>query len=278
MSPNNWKILRYCSENNFPFFGLSVALYLREIQPPPKYLHASNPPAVSSSNRCRYLPNCLFEIFQCFASTSGAGGVPAQRLGSDRGQSGLEQPLLLANWDFLLFRQTEFKGKHLRHETVCPHRARLILHTETVASHGVWIMMTTATSAVAWWSRSRLFNWPQFQDQPLQCNASPDLTSGTAKVLTTFLLSCLSPHLEYSYYRTSGVNLGPIYGFGHRVTPRPRWDWTDISLTDEDTNSILINTVNRAILCKLHDKLKRSESISWAPCASGNVYQATLPC
>ena len=193
MSPNNWKILIYCSENNFPFFGPSVALYLREIQPPPKYLHASNPPAVSSSNRCRYLPNCLFEIFQCFASTSGDGGVAAQRLGSDRGQSGLEQPLLLVNWDFLLYRQTEFKGKHLRHEIVCPHRARLILHTETVASHGVWIMMTTATSAVAWWSRSRLFNWPQFQDQPLQCNASPDLTSGTAKVLTTSFLSFTAP-------------------------------------------------------------------------------------
>ena len=64
---NNQEIPRWWPGNNFPFFGLSVALYLRrEIQPPPKYLH--------TSNSLRFPPQrdvVTKLLFQCFASTFG---------------------------------------------------------------------------------------------------------------------------------------------------------------------------------------------------------------
>ena len=41
---------------------------------------------------------------------------------------------------------------------------------------------------------------------------------------------------------------GPIYGSGYpSVTPRPCVDLTDVTLADEDTNSILTDNANRAI-------------------------------
>ena len=43
MFQNNWNILRLCWEQFSLFWSTSQALYLGEIQPPPKYLHASNP-------------------------------------------------------------------------------------------------------------------------------------------------------------------------------------------------------------------------------------------
>ena len=57
---------------------------------------------------------------------------------------------------------------------------------------------TTSAVAVALDGSGPDFLIGHFQDQPLQCTPSPDLTTGIiAKLLTTFLLSCLSLRLKY---------------------------------------------------------------------------------
>ena len=93
-------------ENNFPFFGVWSAAqfiwgerYNRLLNTFTPQTPLRFPPQIGVVAS----PNCLFEIFQCFASTFGPVVVWAQSLGSGRGQVGLKQPLLLANWDTSCF-------------------------------------------------------------------------------------------------------------------------------------------------------------------------------
>ena len=59
------------------------------------------------------------------------------------------------------------------------------------------------------------------------------------------LKGCSTPWVR-AFYRTQ-VNLGSDLWVRMFVRPRPLWNLTDVTLADEDTNSILTDNANRAI-------------------------------
>ena len=59
-------------------------------------------------------------------------------------------------------------------------------------------------------------------------------------------VGCPKKHLANDFYRTQ-VNLGSDLWVRMSVRPTPLWNLTDVTLVDEDTNSILTDNANRAI-------------------------------
>ena len=89
---------------------------------------------------------------------------------------------------------------------------------------------------------------------PVQCYAS----LGGLVVNLDFLLDIhFRPQGSFNHWFLSDPGVPGVQSMGpdvrHSVPPTPSLDLTDVTLADEDTNSILTDNANRAIQCKLYN-------------------------
>ena len=70
-------------------------------------------------------------------------------------------------------------------------------------------------------------------------------------------LSTAGLSLQILYFYRTQVNLGPIFGSGClSLSTTPCVDLPDVTLVDEDTNSILTGNANRAFQGQIWNKCK----------------------